>query len=283
MGNQTNSPSYLIENDSFVEFFRDDPSKIHVGRHWIPLSPILSIHHHDAMELGLCLSGSGVFLIDNAQYPFSAPCASLIYPGELHKARSYGDEESNWVFLTFHLRDENMEDVFRARRNNGGVFFDEHLIKLVEETVYECDRQLPQFELCAHRLLETIVLRYERTVAKHSSPEMMSKQQIMQNLKPVLQYITEHFHESITVSTLSNLLFVHDTTLRKWFKAAFEMSPMEYVHYTRITTACSLLRYTGTPISTIAEEVGYPTISSFNRHFEAACGCSPRQYRRKSI
>lgn len=53
---------------------------------------------------------------------------------------------------------------------------------------------------------------------------MMSKQHLMQNLKPVLQYITEHFHESITVSTLSKLLFVHDTTLRKWFKAAFAIT-----------------------------------------------------------
>lgn len=283
MSKQNVHLSYPIENDSFVDFFRGNHSKIHIGRHFIPLAPIEAIHHHDAMEVGICLSGNGVFLIDSAQYSFQAPCISIIYPGQLHKARSLGTHPSQWIFLTFHPQSTDLEPFIHMLDSEGSVFSNEHLYKLIEEAIYECEQQRPHFELCVHKLLDAILIRYERDIANRSATKKSYNNNLLHNLKPVLQYITEHYQEPITVGSLSSLLYIHDTTLRTWFKKAINMSPLEYIHYTRITTACSLLQKTNIPISQIAEDVGYTTLSSFNRHFEAICGCSPRQYRQNLL
>lgn len=275
---EKNERQYPVENASFVEFFRENRWKIHMDSHMPPLHFIEAIHHHDAMELGLCLEGSGVFWIDGIEYSFSAPCISLIYPGQLHKAYSIGDAPSQWIFITFQLRDENPRGNCVRWGYAGGISDDSRLVGLVENVVYECQEKKQQYVRCAHSLLETIVLRYEREF--QTIPEYTEQRQLLQRLQPVLQYITEHYQQPLSTGKLSAKLFVHDSTLREWFQKALGMSPMEYVHQTRISAACNLLRNSGLSVSQISEAVGYCSISSFNRQFEKLCRCAPRDYRR---
>lgn len=53
--------------------------------HWAVNQPlpdaIQDLHHHDALEVGYCREGAGIFIIDGEVLPFSAPCATVIYPG----------------------------------------------------------------------------------------------------------------------------------------------------------------------------------------------------------
>ena len=58
--------------------FLEDPSvqPFHLAPNTPESGDIGELHYHDGLELGLCLSGSGVFIIDGDPLPFSAPCAT---------------------------------------------------------------------------------------------------------------------------------------------------------------------------------------------------------------
>ena len=82
--------------------FLEDPSvqPFHMNADSPNPAVIDELHYHDGLELGLCLDGSGVFIIDGEPIPFSAPCVTILYPGQYHKARS-GLLPSRWYFATF--------------------------------------------------------------------------------------------------------------------------------------------------------------------------------------
>lgn len=90
-----------VSYDSFQEIFRAQPDRLYWFTHCPHLRPIQDLHHHDAVEVGYCSSGAGIFLIDGAVCSFSAPCVTVLYPGQLHKARSLGEQRSQWMFITF--------------------------------------------------------------------------------------------------------------------------------------------------------------------------------------
>ena len=58
------------------------------------------LHFHNGVEIGLCLEGEGLFLIENRILPFSAGDISLIFPDQPHIARSGPGAPSRWYFIT---------------------------------------------------------------------------------------------------------------------------------------------------------------------------------------
>lgn len=273
MQKRVTAENLTIDYASFDGFFREDGGRVHHGYHCPPLHPIRELHHHDALELGYCFEGSGVFWIDGVQIPFTAPCASLIFPGQLHKACSTGAEPSRWMFVTIRPP-EGM-----PRNVNGGVFSDPSLLALAAQTVAECEKEAENYELCARCLIAALTIQYARTAVRRSGGD---RRYLMERLQPVLHYIAAHYASPIDAEQLSELLFVHPSTLRTWFHQALGTTPMQYVHHTRMSMACALLQSTQMPVTEIAQNVGYTTISSFNRQFAALCGCSPVAYRKKT-
>ena len=76
---------------------------------------------------------------------------------------------------------------------------------------------------------------------------------------------------------------VHSLTPLIKSGAAARQRPQQrirYLNHTRITKACTLLRMTDESILTVGEQVGFRSMSSFNRHFAEAMGCSPSEWRR---
>jgi len=59
------------------------------------------------------------------------------------------------------------------------------------------------------------------------------------------------------------------------------MTPLKYLLTMRLRMACVLLRLTDKKVSDISFEVGYNTLSSFNRHFKENYKMSPKDYRVK--
>lgn len=269
------SDNITIDYAPFDSFFREDGGRVHHGYHCPPMHPIRDLHHHDALELGYCLEGSGVFWIDGALIPYTAPCASLIFPGQLHKARSTGAQLSRWMFATIRPPESMPRGV------EGGVFTEPGLLSLAAQVVAECDAELAGYESCARCLIAAITIKYARTAGRKDEGAG-ERRYLMERLQPVLNYIAENYALPLDAERLSELLFVHPSTLRMWFHRTLGITPMQYVHRTRVSMACALLQSTTLSVAEIAQNVGYTTISSFNRQFLDICGCSPVAYRRRA-
>jgi len=65
------------------------------------------------------------------------------------------------------------------------------------------------------------------------------------------------------------------------FRAAFAVTPMEFVRRARLHRAAELLRTTDIPVKVIADKAGFASRSHFSRAFAMAYGADPSAFRRQ--
>ena len=91
-----NRPNYAIQflsqapGGTFPLSIHDHP------RH--PAREIDYLHRHDCLELGLCLEGEGVFVVEGKIMNFRRGDYSVIDPTEAHLATSAAGTTSHWVW-----------------------------------------------------------------------------------------------------------------------------------------------------------------------------------------
>lgn len=83
----------------------------------------------------------------------------------------------------------------------------------------------------------------------------------------------------LSVLEIAQKLDMSDSKLSLAFKAAYQMTPLEFIILNRMKQARKLLVQTQMPIKDIAMECGFYEISGFNRRFKAYTGMTPLQYR----
>ena len=92
--------------------------------------------------------------------------------------------------------------------------------------------------------------------------------------------ILRRFSEAdLSVSTVARQVGMSDSKLSVAFKAAYHMTPLEFLTSQRMKQARRLLCTTDMPVKDVALECGYYDISSFNRRFKQYTGMTPQQYR----
>jgi iron complex transport system substrate-binding protein len=94
-----------------------------------------------------------------------------------------------------------------------------------------------------------------------------------------LQYLHEHYTESITLDMLASMLDCSASHLSRLFKQKVECSPIEYMIRLRIGRARHLLVHTNAALQDIAASIGYVDVYYFSRIFKKHTGLSPLKYR----
>lgn len=99
-----------------------------------------------------------------------------------------------------------------------------------------------------------------------------------ERLKPVFEYIENHYSSSITLNQLSQICGMSPKYFCRYFQAIIHKTPMDYLNYYRIERACSLLCTTDTPITSIAYDCGFNDNSYFIKVFKRYKHTTPKQY-----
>lgn len=98
-------------------------------------------------------------------------------------------------------------------------------------------------------------------------------------ITPAIDYISEYCDRPIKVEELAAMCHISETHLRRVFRDCIQMSPVEYINWVRIRTACGELKRTNDTVGDIAVRCGFSTLSTFNRNFHRIMGISPQQWR----
>lgn len=94
-----------------------------------------------------------------------------------------------------------------------------------------------------------------------------------------IDYIHNHFKESIKLETLAAIEHYHPVYYSSWFKKRTGKSVKNYVAELRLQEAKNLLISTSWSMSKISEELGFENSSSFTRWFGNSEGVAPQKYR----
>ncbi len=102
-------------------------------------------------------------------------------------------------------------------------------------------------------------------------------------LKPVLDYVEEHYKEKIQVSALSEIIHVCDDRLIRLFKDVTGETPIEYIMNLRMEAGIKLLSSTDLSIAEIAEQAGFGSDTYMARVFKQKLNTTPGKYRHNRL
>ena len=238
------------------------------------------MHYHDTLELGLCHRGSGIFYIGGGIHSFSAGDVSVVAPGVAHIAQSAGDDLSGWQFIDLDpaalLGPEHMALLAEAGRFSGILHPESGVDRLVRRLVEAYRKDGQPFSRERIVWLTGLIMA---ELADQSAPAAPDAPEGVSEVSAAMVYISMHYDEPLTVEQLAALCSRSVTSFRHCFERATGKPPFEYLYEVRVKAAVNLLKGSDMPISEIAGRVGYPTLSSFNRHFRRITGQTPSQMR----
>ncbi|HBX56591.1 helix-turn-helix transcriptional regulator [Pseudomonas sp. UBA2684] len=119
----------------------------------------------------------------------------------------------------------------------------------------------------------------ERHPCLPDSIRLTSEHQKHQALQKVLQYIDQHFRESIDQKVLAQRCGMTPFRFSRLFKEVVGIGFMDYILNKRMDFAKELLDNSQMPITSIGYDAGFKDPSYFARAFKQSCGCTPSEFR----
>lgn len=254
------------------------------------------LHYHDTVEFGLCKEGTGLFYIGNRIYHFSAGDVSVIMPALAHIAQSNKDKISGWQFMDIdiselmHGYDESilrLVDSFFNQYNLSGILKESEnseLSRLIVKLFDEITERREHYKEYTKALILSIIIeiiRYSKLKKFYIKSDNLKNIEDINMVSPAISYITKHYNEDITMSKLASMCNMSVSSLRRHFILATGLNPFEFLYNARIIAASALLSETDDNICDVAYNVGYRSLSSFNRHFKKYKGVSPSAFKKQ--
>lgn len=260
------------------------------------------LHFHNHLEIGVCHSDSGFMDIGDTSVSFKAGDVTCMPRYLPHTTYSSPHEASRWSYL-FFSPEELFKSVFDSASSASvpalpNVRHDSLILSkdrypliytLVTSAVEVLEEKSIHYEQTAYGLLLALYTELIRLYSQgnklgneaDSDPDFQHSKGAMV-LSPVLEYISNYYMTPISIETLAGLCHLSTTHFRRKFSEIMGASPLDFVNSTRIEEACKLLKSTERSILSISEQVGFRSISSFNRCFYKLLGESPKAWRKKA-
>ncbi len=272
----------------------------------LPASEIEQVHYHEAVELGVCTQGSGIFLCRDHMEPISQGDAILILPEVRHYSKSLDNCRCRFLYVDLMrvLAMLGLGDGPLSDRITGSSALDIPLIlrereyprlnALIRNAVNEYvnaeyairkSRHLLTDPEAAGPLLQAYTylgLRVSEIMLLCGDRFMPADRGTAEHtvLLPAVEHISLHFDEHITAEELADLCHISLSTLRRRFLAEYGLTPFDYLTEFRCRTAAMMLIHTALSVGEIAERVGYKDDSDFYRNFIAWKHQSPSGFRK---
>ena len=104
-------------------------------------------------------------------------------------------------------------------------------------------------------------------------------QKHIEKIMPVVEYIDKNYGERITLKELSKVMNLNEYYFCRFFKKVMGNTVMDYLNFVRVSKAEKMLR-TSMTISEVSYNVGFSSLSYFNRIFRKYKFCSPSAYKK---
>ena len=262
-------------------YIRQDPTPSPCDR------KIVDLHYHDEIELLQVISGEFTCIAEGERYTARAGEVIFIRSGVPHateclagtrislvqfKESAFMDTEIRRIIrYSLKLRDLS-EDPVRIIRS--AELFDEINYMLKEQAAE--DRAYEIFIKAS--VIKIIGILYRLCIL--SDAEQIYESEKTEKVLPILSYINDNYKYPITLAEASAVLGFDQSYFCRIFKSAIGTTFTEYVNFVRVCKAEKLLGKTGMSILEISSDIGFSSVSYFNRVFKKYRNCSPSHYRR---
>lgn len=263
--------------------------------HYRDLKPNgVEVHDHDFYEVYFLLNGDVSYWVEGQTYRLEPGDFLLINPTTLH--RPVFDENNKvyerivlWInkeYLESFISDEDSlgkcfekisadkTNLIRASSSASQAELTSYLAKLVRE-YYGNDFAN---NLYANSIFIQFMVELNRIVL-NSNRESEEGDQSSTLISGVLEYISKHFDEDLSLEKLSAHFFVSKYYLSHEFKKSVGTGVYRYIMLKRLSVAKQLL-YDSVPANEVCFKCGFRDYTNFFRAFKAEYGISPSELKK---
>lgn len=257
-------------------------------------------HFHESFEVYFLLAGERYYFIDRETYLVKAGMAVLVKRSQIHKTSMAGHSYHDRLLLqldsgTFSpymkkMGLSSLEDLFE--RLNGVIEYTSEdwaeLLKLLTAIKQELKERRTGYEAAVRILVMYLLIissrysgseRIRREVLAVDSHQARTAKH--QKIREVTEYLLAHYATRESQEEMAARFFVSKSYLCRIFKEVTGFTLNEYQNLVRIKAAGQLLTDTDSSITEIAAQVGFESITYFERVFKKLTAERPLQYRKK--
>ncbi|MFT7472442.1 MAG: AraC-like DNA-binding protein [Kiritimatiellia bacterium] len=115
---------------------------------------------------------------------------------------------------------------------------------------------------------------------KKGNGQSIAEPEVLENIEQAMAEGKLYTQTGLTITVLANNLSIQEYRLRRIINQQLNFKNFnQFLNNYRIADACTRLRESSTPISTIALDVGYASLSVFNKAFKERYGVTPTEFR----
>ena len=237
-------------------------------------------HYHEFYELYYLESGERYHLIEDRVYHITPGQFIFFKPYILH--RSYGEKNVPFSRLLIYFRKntllsnelnaalQSLTGAYQLSPQDNSIFY-----QLMNHILDEQANQQPFHEEYLYSTLNTLLINFFRN--NHERIKQMQKNRVTD----VITYINAHYAEKLTLEHLSHTFFISPYYLCRKFKTYTNATIVQYINAVRIIQAQKMLFSSQKNITEISNDVGFDSLTHFERVFKRITGSTPRAIRKR--
>lgn len=239
--------------------------------------PHCTLHCHDFYEFELITRGVGITRLNGTEYKVREGMAVLLSPRDFHEYISEKPIELYNIQFTADSIDSAVIDIFSSPKtyieyldaNNAAHI--SSLCGIISETEKSGDSPL-----CMSKLLEALLALFGSHFNEKANETLPSPP-----IAKAIMYIQAHFKENPSLEETANHVYLNPRYFCTLFKTVVGVNYKSYLKNIKLKYAEGLIVSSNLPITEIAYESGYTSISHFNREYLSFYGESPSATRKK--
>lgn len=190
-----------------------------------------------------------------------------------------GDEAIAWLRTGGVFADKPTERAFKKVRK---ILADQGLPDEQLDALHDAWFEAGNVERDAYRGMITLLAAFALQLSDLLNRILLEESQAQPEAATAARrYIDEHLDEKITLDEVASHVGISPYHFCKVFKDATSMTLTEYVNRRRVECAKRRLMRPDARVTEIAFDIGFQSLSQFNRSFARYVGMSPTQYRQR--
>lgn len=257
------------------------------------ISGCIPPHWHDELEIFVLLSGKVEVGTGDTTHIVNAGEGCFINADVLHTFKALVPTECMFRSFVFDrsIVAGTPGSIFdtqyvRPLIENGSSYIhipvniqNQHFFEIFNKCFDACSSDKPGYEFTVRDCLSQMLLIIGSEIENIENNSIPHIAEI--RVKIMIEWIDKNLTGNITVKDIADSVNICTRECQRIFKKYIHYRPMEYVQIRRIMRAAELLKTTGSNVTDIAMDCGFPSVSYFTKQFKLIVGKSPIKYRKE--
>ena len=231
-------------------------------------------HLHDHIELAIMLKGRTMAYADDKGGVLCEGHAFIAFPNQVHYFSDDFGAFDNVLFIFPSNKIPAFNKIFSKKIPA------QPIVQINLEKIFPIISIALNAKIDNSPYSDTIIENCLSIILAHIFENMKLQNVTKRNInaiQSILLYCSEHYNEDITLEKIAENTHMSKYYISHIFSKEIGISMPEYINSLRIRDAESLLEQGELSITEVAFAVGFNSLRSFNRHFFAQTGKTPRQ------